>query len=131
MFYTMTTYVSDDIYNIPISLSSLILFFSFAFSMHCCIIDTVSYFVPNFMTLAVFVWNDSIAHDRLRDMELTSELDNSQLQDQLRRLMVNIFFYILDYNLYDKIQSFKKVLKWLLNKKNSSRWKKIGISSRF
>jgi hypothetical protein len=45
-----------------------------------------------------------------RDMELTSELDNSQLQDQLRRLMVNRSFYKLDYNLHDKIRSFKKVL---------------------
>jgi hypothetical protein len=36
-----------------------------------------------------------------RDMELTSDLDNSQLQDQLRRLMVNISLHILGYNLHD------------------------------
>jgi hypothetical protein len=53
-----------------------------------------------------------------RDMELTSELDNSQLQDQLRRLMVKISFYLLGYNLHDKIWSCKKVLTLPQNKKN-------------
>jgi hypothetical protein len=76
-------HMSVTTYNFPISLSSFIIIF----------------FNHNFQ-------NDLGAHGRYRDMELTSELDNSQLQDQLRRLMVNISLYkhipVLGYNLHDK-----------------------------
>ncbi len=127
-------FYNDDIsYNIQISLSSFIItFFQSQFSMHfwyhtllCVDFDDTSSFYCD------FVWNDLSARGCHRDMELTSELDNSQLQDQLRRLMVNISLHILGSNLHDKIWSFKRVRTWPQNKIKTAAGEKIGISSRF